>query len=244
MFTRGRQVQGAQCEPADFKTARKGSRPTPSSKNCERRWQSAEHSLGFHEDAVYSADRATAPQASSLLSAVPPPVIQRKLVVGAVDDPREHEANRAADLVMRASTTKTLQFKRAGAADIAAGEAPAIVHDVLRAPGRPLDAATRAFFEPRFGFDFGRVRVHANEQAADSARAIGAKAYTAGQAIVFGRGAFAPGAGTGQHLFAHELAHVVQQHRRRRTARRATRLFSGSQTPVRPRRRHQPARDT
>jgi len=156
--------------------------------------------------------------------------------VGDVNDPREHEANRAAGLVMRGSTfdvstaspppritpksaggdegsqTKTLLFKRAGAVDMATGEAPAIVHDVLRAPGRPLDAATRAFFEPRFGVDFGRVRVHTDEQAADSARAIGARAYTAGQAIVFGRGAFAPGARTGLHLLAHELAHVVQQH--------------------------------
>jgi Domain of unknown function (DUF4157) len=37
---------------------------------------------------------------------------------------------------------------------------PAIVHDALRSPGQPLDSATRAFFEPRFGHDFSRVRVH------------------------------------------------------------------------------------
>jgi hypothetical protein len=149
--------------------------------------------------------------------------------VGEVDDPREHEANRVAGQVMRGSTvdvstasqpphrhgdseTKTFQSKRAGPIETAAGEAPAIVHDVLRAPGQPLDRATRAFFEPRFGFNFGQVRVHTDEQAVHSARAIGAKAYTAGQAIVFGRGAFAPGDQAGQHLLAHELAHVVQQH--------------------------------
>jgi hypothetical protein len=34
------------------------------------------------------------------------------------------------------------------------GGVPPIVHDVLRSPGRPLDSATRAFMEPRFGHDF------------------------------------------------------------------------------------------
>jgi hypothetical protein len=33
----------------------------------------------------------------------------------------------------------------------ALGEAPASVHEVLRSPGQPLDLATRAYFEPRFG---------------------------------------------------------------------------------------------
>jgi pyrrolidone-carboxylate peptidase len=37
---------------------------------------------------------------------------------------------------------------------------PSIVHDVLSSPGQPLDTGTRAFMEPRFGFDFSRVRVH------------------------------------------------------------------------------------
>ena len=37
------------------------------------------------------------------------------------------------------------------------GTAPPIVQDVLASTGRPLDAATRAFFEPRFGHDFGNV---------------------------------------------------------------------------------------
>src|SRR5580765_670914 len=53
---------------------------------------------------VFPADRATEPRASSAPSALPPPAIQRKLVVGEVDDPREHEANRVADQVMRGST--------------------------------------------------------------------------------------------------------------------------------------------
>jgi len=36
-------------------------------------------------------------------------------------------------------------------------EVPPIVHEVLRSPGQPLDAETRAFMGPRFGHDFSRI---------------------------------------------------------------------------------------
>lgn len=78
-------------------------------------------------------------------------------------------------------------------------------------PGRPLDAATRNFFEPRFGADFSRVRVHADARAADSARAADALAYTVGHDIVFGAGQYAPQTAAGKKLLAHELTHAVQQ---------------------------------
>jgi hypothetical protein len=89
--------------------------------------------------------------------------------------------------------------------------APPIVHEVLNSPGRPLDAATRAFFEPRFGHDFSQVRVHAGEQAEQSARAVNAHAFTVGPNIVFGAGKFSPATQEGRRLLAHELTHVVQQ---------------------------------
>src|SRR5215213_1966192 len=88
---------------------------------------------------------------------------------------------------------------------------PPIVHDVLRSPGQPLDANTRAFMEPRFGHDFGRIQVHADSQAAESARAVNALAYTVGQDVVFGAGQYAPGTTEGRRLLAHELAHAMQQ---------------------------------
>lgn len=88
---------------------------------------------------------------------------------------------------------------------------PPIVHEVLRSPGQPLDAETRAFMEPRFGHDFSRVRVHTGARAAESARAVNALAYTVGRDVVFGEGQYAPGASAGRRLLAHELAHVVQQ---------------------------------
>ena len=90
-------------------------------------------------------------------------------------------------------------------------EVPPIVHEVLRLPGQPLDAATRSYFEPRFGQDFSRVRVHAGAKAAESARAVNALAYTVGRSVVFGAGQYAPGIASGKSLLAHELTHTIQQ---------------------------------
>ena len=88
---------------------------------------------------------------------------------------------------------------------------PPIVQDVLNSPGQPLDAATREFMEPRFGHDFSKVRVHAGGRAAESARAVNARAYTVGRNMVFGAGEFRPQDAGGRKLLAHELTHVVQQ---------------------------------
>lgn len=93
----------------------------------------------------------------------------------------------------------------------AAGVAPPIVHQVLGEPGRPLDGSTRTFMESRFVHDFSGVRVHTDERATASARAVGARAYTVGEDLVFGSGEFAPHSSVGRRLLAHELAHVVQQ---------------------------------
>ena len=88
---------------------------------------------------------------------------------------------------------------------------PSVVHDVLRAPGQPLDAATRVFMEPRFGHDFSSVRVHTDDRAAESARAVNALAYTVGRNVVFDAGQYQPRTSPGQRLLAHELTHVLQQ---------------------------------
>jgi hypothetical protein len=85
------------------------------------------------------------------------------------------------------------------------------VHEVLRSPGQPLDAASRALVETRFRHDFSQVRVHTGTRAAESARQVGALAYTVGNNLVFGSGQYAPGTENGRHLLSHELAHVIQQ---------------------------------
>ena len=92
-------------------------------------------------------------------------------------------------------------------------DAPPIVGRTLRSPGHPMDAAARAFFEPRFGVDFGHVRIHTGRQAAESARAVAARAYTVKSDIVFGAHEYAPHTPDGGLLLAHELAHVLQQAR-------------------------------
>ena len=78
----------------------------------------------------------------------------------------------------------TLRAKSAETPHHAAGEytpaATGSVLGVLSAPGEPLGATTRAFFEPRFGRDFGAVRIHTGEDATRSPRSIGAMAYTLG----------------------------------------------------------------
>ena len=89
--------------------------------------------------------------------------------------------------------------------------APLAVHETLRSRGQPLDADTRAYFEPRYSHDFPRVRVHADHQAGETARAMDAAAYTVGSQIVFAEGRYQPGTAAGRRLLAHELAHVAQQ---------------------------------
>jgi hypothetical protein len=65
--------------------------------------------------------------------------------------------------------------------------------------------------EPRFDTDFSHVRVHTGPDAAESARQIGARAYTVGSHIVFGEGEYAPSSNEGRGLLTHELVHVLQQ---------------------------------
>jgi len=83
--------------------------------------------------------------------------------------------------------------------------------DGLRGGGEPLPESARAFFEPRFGYDFSHVRTHTGAHAAESAKAVKALAFTAGPNVVFGSGRYEPNTLEGRKLLAHELTHVVQQ---------------------------------
>lgn len=140
------------------------------------------------------------------------------LMIAGANDAAEHEADHVAAQVMSGAAQSPfgqmlrprVQMKSAASGS---GEraAPAIVQDVLRSGGVPLDRSTRAFMETRFGHDFSAVRVHADERAASSARAVNARAYTVGQNVVFAAGEHRPGTDGGKRLLAHELAHVVQQ---------------------------------
>jgi hypothetical protein len=160
-------------------------------------------------------------------------VIQAKLTVSSPGDMYEQEADRVADQVLSSAPIPSIQRKCAMCAEgmtcpkcqeeerLQAKESPGHTPHVtprvesslasLRGGGQPLAASLRAFFEPRFGQDFGGVRVHTGAAAADSAVAVHARAFTVGRDIVFGAGQYVSGTLDGKRLLAHELTHVVQQ---------------------------------
>lgn len=135
---------------------------------------------------------------------------QMKLRVSQRGDVHEREADQVADAVMRMPAGELAApggdtSSHTATSQIGAQEA------IPGSDGQPLDAPTRAYMEPRFGHDFGHVRVHTDEQATQAAADYHARAYTVGSDIVFGAQEYAPGTSEGQRLIAHELTHVVQQ---------------------------------
>lgn len=143
--------------------------------------------------------------------------LQRKLMIGASNDPLEQEADRIADQVMTGPTPSHVnsippRIQRFSGHSTGKTElAPASVDRVLASSGRPLEPVLQHEMEHRFGYDFSHVRVHTGAAAEQSARDVNAHAYTVANSIVFGAGQFAPGTQAGRCLVAHELAHVVQQ---------------------------------
>jgi hypothetical protein len=97
----------------------------------------------------------------------------------------------------------------------AAGNAAvgAAVRAVVSGGGAPLDPAVQRTMERALGTDLSAVRVHTDAAAAASAAAVSARAYTSGEHVVFGAGAYHPSSPAGLHTLAHELAHVDQQRR-------------------------------
>ena len=150
------------------------------------------------------------------------PSAETRLRVSEPGDALEREADRAADRVLSTTSADNAQpaaehrappliQREASRPSDSPPAASAMLGDGLGSSGRGLDEATRGFFEPRFGHDFSRVRIHTGREAANSAGAVAANAYTVGSDIVFGEGRYAPGTDQGRRLLAHELAHVVQQ---------------------------------
>src|SRR2546426_3354502 len=146
--------------------------------------------------------------------------VEPKLKINAPGDLFEREADRIADAVIgMQEPTASGAFHRVGGFGLQRASRrieppqaiPAIVGDVLRSAGQPLDARTRDFFESRLGHDFSQVRIHTDGKAAESAQAVRALAYTVGRDIVFGSGQYATASKDGQKLLAHELVHTIQQ---------------------------------
>ena len=146
------------------------------------------------------------------------PLLQRVPVAVREDDEEKVQTKpllSADSTVQRLCTEceeETVQTKeQADQTPALAPQAESQISNLQSSGGEPLAEPVRAYFEPRFGQDFSQVRVHQGSQAAASARAVNARAYTTGRNIAFGAGEYAPETTEGKRLLAHELTHVVQQ---------------------------------
>jgi hypothetical protein len=165
--------------------------------------------------------------------------VQTKLKMSAPGDAHEREADAIADKVMTqpeaavqrnpaASEEEDEQKKKEAGKEpdkkeeeevqrkTAGGEATvtdaaAAAIGARRGGGQRLPAGERAFFESRLGTDLGRVRVHADPEAARLSAGLSARAFTVGNDVFFGSGEYQPGSSSGRRLLAHELTHVLQQ---------------------------------
>jgi hypothetical protein len=141
------------------------------------------------------------------------------------NDYAEREADHAADSVLRNAPSARTRVQRHPAtaasndSHLPSGLSRRI--EGMAGQGQPLGAPVRRFFEHRLGADFGAVRVHTGNTAAETARALNAEAYTIGNDISFAPGRYDPRTVAGGHLLAHELAHVVQQRGGTRRVQRA-----------------------
>jgi Domain of unknown function (DUF4157)/Annexin len=178
---------------------------------------------------------ASEPQQDMYKEALQGLLIQRKLSIGAVDDPLEHEADAMADSVMRMPETSLIQRKCAlceeeekvqmkplassitpfiqtkGADGGTASNAITQKINATRGSGSSMDSPTQSFMESRFGTDFSGVKIHTGDDAVQMSRELNAQAFTVGSDIYFNSGKYNPSSDSGKHLLAHELTHTVQQ---------------------------------
>ena len=153
----------------------------------------------------------------------------RELPVARQADAMEQDED---DEQISADTLLSRKADAGAGADASASAGPQL--EAMRGGGHPLDPGLRSFFEPRFGYDFGQVRVHTGARAAQSARTLHARAYTLGRNIAFAAGQYRPHDPSGRALIAHELAHVIQQRAETGTLMRACdcTTIPGATTPT------------
>jgi hypothetical protein len=155
--------------------------------------------------------------------------IQTKLKLNAPGDVYEQEAERIAEQVIRTPEPHCVceggcpkckneqdgqqQSQARNIKEHAYKEVtvPPVIQEVISSHGQPLDSGSKEYFESRFGHDFSHVRIHTNARAAQSARDLGAQAYTVGRDIILGEVQRSQATDAGRRLLAHEFTHVVQQ---------------------------------
>lgn len=150
--------------------------------------------------------------------------VQAKLHLSEPGDKYEQEAVRVADQVMRGDKLngKTfqpkLQIKERTTLDREPAQTPTGINSEFvtrlnrtQSQGYAIDESVRHTIERQMPFNFDKVRVHTDSNAAQMSQTIGARAFTNGQDIYFGAGQYRPDTQRGRHLLVHELTHTVQQ---------------------------------
>jgi outer membrane protein OmpA-like peptidoglycan-associated protein len=152
-----------------------------------------------------------------------PRILQPKLEVRAPNDRFEQEADRvAAEVTRMPAPVAQVQrmcaecegedpegtIQRSPALRTGDGPRPPRAIERPAGTGTALPAEVRGFMEPRFGYDFTGVRIHADH---DMAPLLRARAFTIGSDIYFAPGEFQPHTSNGRYLLGHELTHTIQQ---------------------------------
>ena len=129
---------------------------------------------------------------------------------------RQRQAERSPEVptnIERQNRNSVFRSEKAATDTSPAGETgvPDPVRDVISSRGRSLDGSIQRAMENRMGDSFGDVRIHTGSTAAAACESINARAFTVGNHIAFNSGEYDPSSPEGQHVLAHELAHVRQQ---------------------------------
>lgn len=190
-----------------------------------------------HQSRIVNRPAAQPAAAAPVRAPTPALTVQLAGHVSSPHDPAEREAEQTARRVMRApdptpahsgfSSPSVARFADTGVYRVRKEEEK--IQRQARAPaprvspmvsaeiqssmggGSPLPNGVRAFMEPRFRADFGGVRVHGGPKAAQLSAALGARAFTVGNHVFFGKDQLRPDSEEGRELIAHELTHTVQQ---------------------------------
>jgi len=205
------------------------------------RWLQTKLKIGspndeYEQEADRVADQVMRMPAPAFKGNAAPPAIQRKC---AKCEEEEHSTEpaiqRKCEECGHEAPIRQVQSKSSGPAGPQVNANLQSRIEQLRGGGEPLSAELRSYFEPRMGNDFSGVRVHTNPEAAGTASALNALAFTSGRNIFFGAGNYAPGSAEGKRLLAHELVHVVQQRDSHAVVMRSTgSASSGSGAPAGP----------
>jgi len=143
--------------------------------------------------------------------------VRRSMTVGRADDPAEHQADRMAESALAtlgsfdergpADVQRSASKDPLGGSEVDPGVQNAI--DSKRGGGQALGARESEAFSSAYGVDLSGVRVHTDSEADHLSRSLQADAFTTGNDVFFRGGTYKPGTPDGDHLIAHELAHVA-----------------------------------